>query len=157
MKIELLEVEWEENRKNYMKSISDLRDDNTSLRGQLSNKDKEKETELNLQKKKIGDLQHGIEVRKGNFNSLMTDLKNKSKEVEEMKKYVDEMRDNAEKAEKLVAELRKEKPKTLLAEHEKPTQESMIEEGESDFQETSFLSAEEGACADLDSTSCRFK
>merc|ERR1711891_39333 len=94
-----------------------------------------------------------------------------------MKKYVEEMGENAEKAEKVIAELRKEKkmkkektdtqmstpvakpekPKTLLAEHEKPTQESMIEEGESDFQETSFLSAEEEACADLDSTSCRFK
>merc|ERR1712121_363142 len=109
MKIELLEVEWEENRKNYMKSISDLRDDNTSLRGQLSNKDKEKQTELNLQEKKIKELQYAIEVRKGNFNSLMTDLKNKSKEVEDMKKYVEEMRDHAGKAENVAAELRKEK------------------------------------------------
>merc|ERR1712121_459661 len=129
-----------------------------------------------LQDGKIKELQHTIEIRKGNLTSLLTDLDNKNKEVEDMKKYVEEMREHAEKAEKIAAELRKEKkmknektgtqmstpvakpekPMTLLAELEKPTQESMIEEGGSDLS-YSFLSAEEGACADLDSTSCKFK
>merc|ERR1712121_525109 len=103
-----------------------------------------------LQDGKIKELQHTIEIRKGNLTSLLTDLDNKNKEVEDMKKYVEEMREYADKAEKKAAELRKEKkmrnkktgtqintpvakpekPKTLLAEPEKPPQESMmIEEG----------------------------
>ena len=176
MEVNQMDMEWEENRKNLMKTVKDLREENHSLRGQLSNKDKEKKTEILLREGRIKELEHAIEIRKGNTNSLMTDLKNKTKEVEDMKLYVEEMREHASRAEKKVDELRKEKKmreeradtqintpvtvheksKTLLAVQEKPSQESMIEEGESDISH-SFMSAEEGACADLDSTSGIFK
>ena len=180
MKVNELEGEWEENRASYQKSIEDLRTQNTTLRDRISNKDKEKESEVNLKKKEISDLQFAIEVRKGHFTNLLGDLENKREEIIEMKKYVDEMRNRAERAERLAEELKEEKkrknertsaqmtppvaepekPKPLLAKHEKPTQESMIEEEESDCQEgenTLLQTTGGGACADLDSTGYKFK
>merc|ERR1711895_262315 len=109
MKVNNLEGEWEENRTSYQRSIEDLRTQNTTLRDRLSNKDKEKETEVNLKKKEISDLQYSIIVRKGNFNNLLGDLENKKEEIKEMQKYVDEMRNRAERAERLAEELKKEK------------------------------------------------
>ena len=175
VKVDDLEEEWERSRASYHKTIEDLRTQTTSLRDKLSNKDKEKETEVNLKKKEISDLQYTIEVRKGNFNNLMRDLENKKEEIKDMQKYVDEMRNRAERAEKLAEELKKEKkgksektnaqmtppvaehekPKPLLATHEKPKQESMIEEEESDNQgedNTLLQTTGGGACADLENT-----
>merc|ERR1711895_310544 len=120
MKVDHMETEWEENRKNFMSTISDLREENNSLRGQLSNKDKEKKSELLTQDRKIKDLQHAIEIRKGNLNSLLTDLDNKNKEVEDMKKYVKEMRNEKTGTQISTPVAKPEKPKTLLAEPEKP-------------------------------------
>ena len=176
MEVNQMDMEWEENRKNLMKTVKELREENHSLRGQLSNKDKEKKSEVQLKEARIKELEYGIEIRKGNTNSLVNDLKNKTKEVEDLKLYAEEMREHADRAQKKVTELRKEmktrderaniqektpvtkqeKSGTLLAVQEKPSQENMIEEGESDISHT-FMSAEEGACADLDSTCGKFK
>merc|ERR1711895_65710 len=125
-----------------------------SQRDELSNKDKEKETEVNLKKKEISDLQYTIGVRKGHFTNLMKDLENKKEEIKDMQKSLDEMRDRAERAEKLAEELKKEKkgrsekthtqgthpvaelekPRPPVATLEKPEHENMVEEEESDIQ-----------------------
>merc|ERR1712121_548126 len=100
VRIDELEDEWEGSRASYHKTIDELRTQTISQRDELSNKDKEKETEVNLKKKEISDLQYAIEVRKGNFNNLMKDLENKKEEIKDMQMYLDEMRDRAERAEK---------------------------------------------------------
>ena len=181
MDLNQMDTEWETTRKNLLKTIKELRDETNSLRDQLSNKDKEKKSEVLVKEAKIKELEYGIEIRSGNTKSLINDLKNRTKEVEDLKKYAEEMRETAERAEKRAKDLRKEmkelkareeraktqnkppvteheKSGTLLAVQEKP-QEIMIEEGESDISH-SFMSAEEGACAadaDLDSTCGKFK
>ena len=109
----------------------------------------------------------------------MKDLENKNEQIKDMQKYVDEMRNRAERAEKLAEELKKEKkgksektnaqmtppvaelekPKPLLATHEKPKQGSMIEEEESDNQgedNTLLQTTGGGACADLEDTDHKF-
>merc|ERR1711888_474361 len=109
----------------------------------------------------------------------MRDLENKKEEIKDMQKYVDEMRNRAERAEKLADELKKEKkgnngktnaqrtppvaepekPKPLLAIHEKPIQESMIEEEESDIQEednTLLQTPGGGAYANIEDTDHKF-
>merc|ERR1711895_416749 len=150
-----------------------------SQRDELSNKDKEKEKEVNLKKKEISDLQYTIGVRKGHFTNLMKDLENKKEEIKDMQKYLDEMRDRAERAEKSAEELKKEKkgrsekthtqmtppvaelekPRPLVATHEKPEQVSMIEEEESDNQgedNTLLQTTGGGACADIEDTDHKF-
>ena len=177
LKVDLntMDTEWDRTRKDLQKTVKELREENSLLRDEMSNKDKEKKTEVQLKETKIKKLEQDIEIRAGNTKSLITDLRNRQKEVDDLKKTVMEMGETADRSDNKIKELRKEvkemkareerakaqikppvteqeKSGTLLAAHEKPLQENiMIEEGESDISH-SYMSAEEGASADLDST-----
>ena len=177
LKVDLntMDTEWDRTKKDLQKTVKGLRDENSLLRDEVSNKEKEKKTEVQLERAKIKKLEYDIEIRAGNTKSVINDLKNRQKEVDDLKKTVMDMEESAVSSEIRIKDLRKEvkelkakeerartqkktpvteheKSGTLLATQEKPSQENtMIEEGESDISR-SYMSAEEGASADLDST-----
>ena len=175
MDLDACDTEWDRTKKDLQKTVKELREGNIALRQEVSNKEKEKETEVQLERSKVKKLEHDMGIRANNIKSAVNDLKNKQKEVDELKKTLIDMEESAVSSEIRISDLRKEvkewkakeekarkqikppvtnteKSETLLATHEKPTQEIiMTEEGESDVSRT-YMSAEEGASADLDST-----
>ena len=175
LKMELNEMddEWEKVKKNLQKTAQELRVENSQLRDELSNKDIETNTEIQLREDRIKKLEHDMAIRAGSARNLRTDMENRQKEVNDLKKTIIEMSDEADKSEKKIRDLRKEikemkaseerekaqkntpvtiheKSGTLLATQRKPLN-RMIEEGESELS-LSYMSAEEGASADIDST-----
>ena len=154
LKMDLNEMddEWDKEKKNLQKTAQELREVNSQLRDELSNKDKVTNTEVQLREERIKKLEHDIAIRAGSTKNLMADMENRQKEVKDLKKTIVEMSDEADKTEKKLRDMRKEmkemkakeerdiaqkntpvtiheKSKTLLAEQEKPSQEGMIEEG----------------------------
>ena len=175
LKMDLNEMddEWDKEKKNLQKTAQELREVNSQLRDELSNKDKVTNTEVQLREERIKKLEHDIAIRAGSTKNLMADMENRQKEVKDLKKTIVEMSDEADKTEKKLRDMRKEmkemkakeerdiaqkntpvtiheKSGTLLATQKKPLN-RMIEEGESSLSQ-SYMSADEGASADLDST-----